>query len=239
MSAQLALNLRLRDRSSFDNYCPGSNREALNGLRRIAEGVPGILYLWGEPATGRTHLLEAACRRAQERGGAPAYLPLREVSPLGPGVLEGLERAVLVCLDDLDAVAGRSEWERALFGFWEARRAAGGAIVVAASVSPTRLGVGLPDLVTRLASATVYQLKPLDDEQKLSALRERARARGFELGEEAARYLLARYPRDLHSLFVLLDRIDAAALERQRRVTIPFLRSLEERQESPDKMKRS
>lgn len=227
MSAQLALNLRLRDRSSFDNYCPGSNREALSGLGRIAEGAPEVLYLWGEAATGRTHLLEAACRRTQERGAMPAYLPLHEVSTLGPGVLEGLEHAALVCLDDLESVAGRDDWERALFAFWEARRAAGGAIVLAASAPPAQLGLRLPDLVTRLASATVYQLRPLNDEQKLSALRERARRCGLDLGEEAARYLLARHPRDLTSLFALLERIDVAALERQRRVTIPFLRSLE------------
>ena len=46
--------------------------------------------------------------------------------------------------------------------------------------------------------------------------------------EEVVQYILGRYPRDMHSLFDLLDRIDRASLAQQRRVTIPFLRRLEE-----------
>ena len=47
------------------------------------------------------------------------------------------------------------------------------------------------------------------------------------MSEEVAGYLMARFPRDLHSLFALLDRLDAATLAAQRRLTIPFLRELE------------
>jgi len=70
-------------------------------------------------------------------------------------------------------------------------------------------------------------LQPLNDADKSAALRARARSRGLEMSEEVASYLLARYPRDLHSLFALLDRLDAAALAAQRRLTIPFVRSIE------------
>jgi DnaA family protein len=163
----------------------------------------------------------------QEAGGTPVYVSLADAAALAPGLLEGLEHATLVCLDDLEAIAGSGEWERALFGLWESRRAAEGAIVLAARAAPRHLGLGLPDLATRLASATVYQLKPLDDAGKLEALRLRAAGRGLELGEDVARYILNRYPRDLVSMFALLERVDAAALARQRRVTIPFLRELE------------
>jgi DnaA family protein len=49
----------------------------------------------------------------------------------------------------------------------------------------------------------------------------------LEIGDEAVRYILNQYPRDMHSLFTLLERIDDASLTQKRRVTIPFLRSLE------------
>ena len=45
--------------------------------------------------------------------------------------------------------------------------------------------------------------------------------------EEVANYLLTRFPRDTHSLFALLDKLDSATLAAQRRLTIPFLRGLE------------
>ena len=235
MSQQLSLNLRLKDASSFGNFLPGANREALDQLRAgvvatatRAKASEPVIFLWGMEGSGKTHLLQAACRLAQELGIAPVYLPLGEIEALPPSVIEGADQAPLVCLDDLERAAGRPEGETALFSLAERLRAAGGMLVVAASTPPAQLGIRLPDLASRLAWGTTYALQPLDDRQKLEAVRLRAQHRGFEMAEDVARYILSRYPRDLPSLFILLDRIDQASLAQQRRVTIPFLRQLEE-----------
>jgi DnaA family protein len=116
----------------------------------------------------------------------------------------------------------------ALFTLTERLRAAGGTLISAADSPPARLGLRLPDLTSRLAWGTVYALEPLSDAEKLEAIRLRAHNRGFEMPEEVVQYILSRYPRDLRSLFDLLERIDRASLVQQRRVTIPFLRRLEE-----------
>lgn len=235
MSHQLSLNLRLKDASSFGNFYPGPNREALEQLRSSvvkaatqANAAAAMLYLCGAEGSGKTHLLQAACRLAQELGIAPVYVPLADVVALEPSLLEGVEAMPLVCLDDAERAAGRAEWEAALFSLVERMRSVGGMLAIAASAPADRLGLRLPDLASRLAWGTVYALQPLDDAQKLEAVRLRARHRGFEMPEDVARYILSRYPRDLRSLFDLLDRIDQASLAQQRRVTIPFLRRLEE-----------
>lgn len=233
MNAQLVLDLRLRDGSSFENFYPGRSREAVARLREAVEAlaraamVERAIFLWGPPGSGRTHLLEAACRRAQALGLAPAYVPLAEAARLAPALLEGLGARRLVCLDDVEAVAGRMEWERALYALCEELAACGGLLVAAARAAPAQLGLRLPDLATRLAWGPVYQLQALGDAERLAALRLRAAGRGLVLAEEAARYILARYPRDMHSLFALLDRLDAASLAERRRVTVPFLKRLE------------
>lgn len=231
---QLALNLRLRDGSSFENFLPGHNREPLDRLRQALRDlarapVPPTawLYFWGETGCGKTHLLEAACRAAHAAGITSVYLPLRDKNQLDPVMLEGLEEARLVCVDDAGAITGDAAWERALFALYERLRAAGGLLVVAAPAAPAALGLALPDLATRLAAGLVYQLAPLADADKIAALRLRAKQRGMEMGEDVAQYLLAHHPRDLHSLFALLDRLDAATLAAQRRLTIPFLRGME------------
>ncbi len=54
----------------------------------------------------------------------------------------------------------------------------------------------------------------------------RAKVRGFELPEEVARWLQRRYPRDMGTLYQLLDTLDSAALVAQRRLTLPFIRSV-------------
>jgi DnaA family protein len=234
MSQQLALNLRLKDGSSFSNFLPGPNREALERLRGAIvaaanrEKAPhNMMFLWGAEGCGKSHLLQAACRLAQELGMAPVYVPLAEAAELSPSLLEDAEKAPLVCLDDMERIAGRADWEAALFSLTERMRAAGGMQVGAATVPPARLGLKLPDLTSRLAWGTVYALQPLGDAEKLEAIRLRAQNRGFEMPEDVVQYILSRYPRDMRSLFDLLDRLDRASLTHQRRVTIPFLRELE------------
>jgi len=235
MSAQLSLNLRLKDGSSFSNFLPGANREVLNCLRTAVvtaavpqKSPPAMIFLWSADGMGKSHLLQAACRLVQELGIAPVYVPLREVVELSPALLESGEQAPLVCLDDVERIAGRAEWETALFSLVERVRSTAGTLIAAGAAPPARLGLRLPDLASRLTAATVYALQPLNDAEKLEAVRLRAHNRGFEMPEDVARYILSRYPRDMLSLFSLLDRIDRASLVHQRRVTIPFLRDLEE-----------
>jgi DnaA family protein len=71
-----------------------------------------------------------------------------------------------------------------------------------------------------------YVLRPLDDADMLAALSCRAAGRGLELPEETASFLLKRIPRDPASVFNLLDRLDEASMIEQRRLTIPFVKSV-------------
>ena len=89
-----------------------------------------------------------------------------------------------------------------------------------------RCRFSLADLASRLSWGLSYLLVPLPEAQVVSALELRARGRGLDLPEETAQYLLRRIPRDLPTLFNLLDRLDEAALIEQRRLTVPFVKSV-------------
>lgn len=229
MSAQLPLDLQLRDGSSFDNFLPGPNQELLDRLQRMSEpqAPAGFLFVAGDAGSGKTHLLQAACRVMQRAGCDTAYVPLRAVRELSTALLEDREHAALVCLDDVDRIAGDVAWETALFALCERIRAARGRLIAAGRAPPGGLGLRLPELATRLASGPVYQLHALDDIEKIEAIRLRGRNRGLELSDEVARYIFTRFPRDMHSLFDLLDRLDRLALTSRRRITIPLIRELD------------
>lgn len=218
---QLPLGVRLADRARFESFVPGGNAAALAAVRELsAPGAAGVVYLHGPPASGRSHLLQAACAARGDAG----YFPLAELAALGPEVLEGAGTLGCVAIDDLQRVAGDPAWERALFFVWREVEAHAGALLVAADAPPAVLGLGLRDLSSRLAAAAVHGLVVLDEVGQREALRLRASLRGLELPDETATWLLRRYPRDMGSLLALLERLDTAALSAQRRLTIPFIR---------------
>ncbi len=224
---QLALRLTLADHCSFENYCAGPNRAAVHALRELAAGRgAGVCFLCGPPGVGRTHLLQSLCRAVDEGGERSVYLPLGELAGTDPGMVSDLGRLAAVCLDDVHCVAGDDAWESALFRLCNQLREEGGRLLAAADGPPAHIGLTLPDLSSRLAWGPVFRLRPLDDGARLRALQLRARYRGLDLSEEAGRYLLHREPRDLATLFRLLDGLDHAALVAKRRLTVPFLREI-------------
>ena len=154
------------------------------------------------------------------------YLPLQELLTLAPELLEGLEQQALIAIDDVQAIAGMPQWEEALFHLYNRVRDCGHRLVVSATVAPAGLTLTLPDLTSRLGWGPVFQLAALSDTDKRAALQMRARRRGLELGNEVPEYLLRRCPRDMDSLFSLLNQLDRASLVAQRRLTIPFVREL-------------
>jgi DnaA family protein len=225
---QLPLGLQLGDHARFQNFFTGPNAELLDALRALPDGEGArLLYCSGAPGTGKSHLLQAACAAATERGHSAWYLSLDPGLP--PALLEGLEQQELICLDDLQRVAGRAAWEEALFHLYNRVRERGGALVVAGEGRPEELGLCLPDLVSRLCWGLLYRLLELNDAERLAALQLRAASRGLDLPDETGDYLLRRCPRDLPALFGLLDRLDVASLAAQRRLTIPFVRAVLQR----------
>ncbi len=215
---QLVLGVRLRAEAVFASFWPGVNTEIVAALRTRSTAP---LWLWGTRGSGKTHLLQAVCAAAGEEA---AYFPLHRSIALPAEALAGFERIRLLCIDDVDAVAGDMTWERALFGLFNEAAELRTRLIFASAAPPRQPDWALEDWRSRAAACIVYQLRELDDEGRVQALRLRAAQRGLELPRETSEYLIKRIPRDLHSLFEILDELDEASLVAQRRLTIPFIR---------------
>jgi DnaA-homolog protein len=216
---QLPLGVRLRADAVFESFAPGLNSEVIAALRTEH---PAPIWLWGAHGSGKTHLLQAVCSAA---GDAAAYFPLDRSLALPPEALAGFERSAVLCIDDVDVVAGDQDWERALFRLFNDAAELRTRLIFAAGVAPRHADWSLEDWRSRAAACVVYQLKDLDDQGRSEALRLRAAQRGLQLPAETSEYLLKRLPRDLPSLFEILDALDEASLVEQRRLTIPFIRA--------------
>ncbi|MDH4072944.1 MAG: DnaA regulatory inactivator Hda [Gammaproteobacteria bacterium] len=222
--SQLALPLKLQDHAVFESFLPAGNEAIVAFLEdAVADRAGPGCWIAGARAAGKTHLLQAVCERA---GDAAQFVPLAALADAGPAILDGLQARAFVCIDDVDRVAGDEAWEIALFALCNALADTGGILVCAAAAVPRECGFRLADLESRFSRLPAFQLRSLDEAERVAALRLRARHRGLELPAETAAYLLTHSRRDMASLYELLDRLDNAALKAQRRLTIPFAKEV-------------
>jgi len=226
VNTQLPLTLRWPAQQRFDTFVAGANGTALALVRAAAQGEAPWLFLAGPVGSGKSHLLLAACAHMSAQERSAQYLSLTALAAESAAAIRTFGGSELLALDDLGAIAGNREAEHALFDLYNRCKMEKSTLLFAAVAPPALLGIGLPDLVSRLAACTQALLKPLGDASRRDAVRQRAQARGLVLDEAVLDWLFAHTPRDLGSLTALLERIDQAALAAQRRVTVPFLRGL-------------
>jgi DnaA-homolog protein len=228
MTIQLTLNLHLRDDASFHNFYSQRNELVVAHLQQIfnSDQISSPVYLWGNTGVGRSHLLQASCQLATEKGLAVGYIPLQHWRSLSSDMLEGLESLNLICIDDIDAVATQPAWEEALFHLYNRCLTTGAILIVAANCPPAQLLIQLSDLTSRLAASVIFHMQALRDEEKLFALQLHANTRGLELSSEIGEYLLRHCSRDMKNLCQVLDRLDLASLAAQRKLTIPFVKEV-------------
>ena len=118
-----------------------------------------------------------------------------------------------------------NEAQIALFNLYNQRKEAGEFIITAGLHAPTQMGLR-DDLATRLAWGLVYQLHPLNDIEKATALKQHAYERGMKLPDEVVDYCLRYLRRDLPTLMATLDALDEWSLTMQKPITVPMLRKL-------------
>jgi DnaA family protein len=224
---QIPLPFDKFNRYDIDSFLPGKNQDVLGQLNELVRDTTSKnILIWGLVGTGKSHILQAMCTAITNNNKSAAYIPLTEINDLSPGMLEGLEGMDLVCVDDIDCLAGISEWEQAMFHLFNRIRDSKGCLLISAGQNPKNLLINLPDLKSRLSWDLVYRLELLDETSLFEALKIRANQRRFDLPDEVVDYLFKRVSRDPHHLFNLLDDIDKASISEKKKITIPFVKRL-------------
>lgn len=239
---QLILDLGAPPPPTFDNFVAGDNLEALASLRSLIGAQGGhpddagparglrpaagsrFIYLWGLPASGRSHLLHAL---ASASGSHSARL----LTPASDLPDFEYDRSIgLWLVDDCDRLdAPRQESVFHLFNAIQAETATTttnammSAMVSAGSSAPMQLPV-IPELATRLGWGLVFQLHRLSDRDAGQALAVTLAERGITASADLIPWLMTRTARDLGQLRALIDRLDRFALARKRALTVPLVR---------------
>lgn len=225
-SPQIPLQLEPRRPDRLEDFVAGPNESVFQAVKQLLKDPGGNIFLSGPSGSGKSHLLNALCHAAREQGMGAFYIALKRLPEEAAAGLEGLQGLDLVCVDDLDSVAGHARWEKALFRCFNEVRSANGCLAVSSRLPLSALRFGLPDLESRLAWGMRLKLKPPDDEGKLRVLQQRAAALGIELPPDVLDYLIKHSKRDMGSLLSALERLKVAAFSTKRRITIPLAREI-------------
>lgn len=226
---QLTLPIHQIDDETLDNFYAENSLLLLDSLRQnFVQVQQPFFFIWGAKSSGKSHLLKAVSNHYLLNQRAASYIPLNKSHYFAPTVLDNVDQLDLICLDDLQVVAGSEEWELALFNVFnvirEQKRKT--LLLISADRPPNQLAITLPDLRSRLNWGEVYQLNDLNDDQKRLVLQRNAYQKGIELSDEVANFLLKRLDRDLETLFAHLTHLDQASLQAKRNLTVPFVKEI-------------
>ncbi|MBU3540169.1 DnaA regulatory inactivator Hda [Polynucleobacter sp. UB-Tiil-W10] len=239
---QFALDISHSPKASLENYLPGKDLALISALQDIerswkrgdAQSSENPLnqrwiYWWGPEGSGRSHLINAV-------GNAADYAGLEHIAltPFEPTSWVRLEEKMgtisesttpsVITVDDVDRLDDRLVGS--LFRILNVVQASKAIhIFMAGKASPANLKLR-EDLRTRLGWGLIFQTQLLDDDEKIQALEEAAKARGLVLSPDVLPWLLSRFYRDMPSLMALIDALDAYSLETKRAVTLPLVREL-------------
>lgn len=225
-SPQILLPLERPRPDRLEDFVVGANAAVVAALEELLATPGAALFLHGAAGSGKSHLLNAVCNRALERGLNAFYLGLGNQPDSAAEGLSGLESSDLVCFDDIDSVVGKPAWETALFHSFNRLRECQSRLVVSSSQPLSALAFQLPDLRSRLGWGLRLSVEPLDDDGKSAVLQAAADALGYELPADVKQYLLRRGPRNLGRLVDTLEAIRRAALTGKRRITVPLAREI-------------
>lgn len=218
---QIALDIGLTPAPQLSNFLAGPNEIALAHLKLWTSNAmrsPVPTYLWGEQASGKTHLLKAVREALREQGANVGWL---DASVAEPAEFNSAWTAVL--MDDVHLYTAVQQ--HAAFNWFINAQTEQRWVLATGSVPPADLALR-DDLRTRLGWGHIFALQVLTEPERRAVLRQEADARGVFLSDEVMDFMLKRFSRDLGSLMQLLQQLDGYALTTKRAITIPLIKSM-------------
>lgn len=201
-SHQKRLSIGTQAMPDWSNYITSAkNQVMVKHLQFLQQGEQ--VLLWGVPGAGCTHLLQAMCLEAQNQ--PCQYYHLASNKPLQAQMLEGLDHAHLVCIDNIDTMVDDRIQQIHLFDVVNLCSRQGISLILTTKLPPTSLNDDwLIDLKTRLQAMVRYQIDPLDDEHKKKAIRSWFNVQGIKLEDNLIDYVLNHCSRELSEIKILL-----------------------------------
>ena len=211
-SGQIPLPLAATSSRDRDSLFSGTSNElALDLLDQSARWHNGCGLIVGEPASGKSHMLEVFARA-------------NEVIPLTPNQLYLSYAAPALAVDDLDEIVGDERAQETLFHLLNRAMVGELTVLLVSRSQPRGWESLLPDLKSRLAAATSATIQAPDDLLLMPLFVKHFADAQVEVKPAVIEFLVSRIERSYVAVQRAVAVVNSLALAERRPVTVPLVK---------------
>ena len=213
------------NKSSLEGFFISQENSHLLSLLKDSDFLDD-LFIYGTKESGKTFLLQAMCNSYSSMSKSSLYIPLKKVMNFGVDIFESLENIDLICVDGIEEVISKIEWEKAIFNLINKALISDSRLILTSSKDLKSLNFSLLDLESRIRKFQSYELHPINDKDIFDALKYISKLTSINLGDKEAKYLVTYSQRNISNLVHILESLDQLSMEMKRKITIPLIKEV-------------
>ena len=222
---QLIFPFQVNQKASFASFfCSPDNIELMSRLADlVASKNADELIINGAEGSGKSFLMQAICNELSSSGKQFAFIPMNKAINMGVEIFQNLASLNAVCIDDLQLILSREEWETALFNLINECQQSNCSLILSFGGNQSLEDITqLPDLLSRIKRMEFMKLQAVQDEFLNQALDFVSQQLDINLEKAELEFLLKHQTREFSLLVDNLISLDRQAASLKRKITIPF-----------------
>ena len=224
---QLIFPFQVNQKASFKSFfCSPDNIELMSRLTDLVVSKNADeLIINGAEGSGKSFLMQAICNELSSSGKQFAFIPMNKAINMGVEIFQNLASLDAVCIDDLQLILSREEWETALFNLINECQQSNCSLILSFGGNQSLEDITqLPDLLSRIKRMEFMKLQAVQDECLNQALDFVSQQLGINLEKAELEFLLNHQTREFSLLVENIISLDRQAASLKRKITIPFIK---------------
>ena len=191
----------------------------------VVSKIADELIINGAEGSGKSFLMQAICNELSSSGKQFAFIPMNKAINMGVEIFQNLASLDAVCIDDLQLILSREEWETALFNLINECQQSNCSLILSFGGNQSLEDITqLPDLLSRIKRMEFMKLQAVQDEFLNQALDFVSQQLDINLEKAELEFLLKHQTREFSILVDNLISLDKQAASLKRKITIPLIK---------------
>ena len=222
---QLALQIQINERASLDNFFVSKNNQTIQILKNIllSSNKGAQIFIDDLGSNGKSYLLQAICNDFSNSNNSSIYIPMQETINFDPSILEGISELNLICIDDIDLINKRREWEIPFFNLINECYEKECFLILSGSINKLK---AIPDLISRIKKMETLRLEAINDDELMEATQAISKNLNIEISDKNMNYLINNSKRDIKTIFRTLSQLEKESLERKKSIGLNLIKDV-------------